>query len=167
MERKFTQNTNINHISTIYGKDRTEPIYCYADRMFPNSPDVHFIAYLKGFYCTSTYLMKNDLNGHFLTYQPGQPFAGKIWKHAGIVILPFNRVNGFTANITPEIREIIKLNSFAKGEDDSKKLPFGQEGFEESISLSIRMLLLSISTHLVNLNFPTWENKKFQNEKLY
>jgi hypothetical protein len=103
MERKFTQNTNIKHISTIYGKDRTEPIYCYADRMFPNSPDVQYIAYLKGFYCTSTYLMKNDLNGHFLTYQPGQPFAGKIWKHAGIEVLQFNKPPNLFTDSPPGI----------------------------------------------------------------
>jgi hypothetical protein len=83
MDRIFTQNTHINQIST-NGNDRTDPICCHADRMFPDSFYVQTIANLQRYSSTSTYLMKNDLNGQFLTDQPGQPFQKEILEHAGI-----------------------------------------------------------------------------------
>jgi hypothetical protein len=92
---------HINHISTIHGNDRTEPIYYSADRMFPKSPDVHTLAYLQGNYSTSPCLMKNDLNGLFPTDQPGQPFTWDIREHAGIVASPFNRLPDFFGGAPP------------------------------------------------------------------
>jgi hypothetical protein len=89
MDRIFTQNTHINQIST-NGNDRTDPIFCNADRMFPDSLSVQPIANLQRYYSTSTYLMKNDLNGYFLTDQPGQPFNENVREHAGMAVLNIN-----------------------------------------------------------------------------
>jgi hypothetical protein len=101
MNMIFTRNKIINQILKIDGNDRTEPIYCSADRMFLNTPIVQPIAYLTGFYCTTSYLMKNDLNGNFLTDQPGQPFTREIREHAGIGVLPINRLPDYFAGAPP------------------------------------------------------------------
>jgi hypothetical protein len=88
MDRMKIHNKHINQITTIHGNNRTGPIYYSADRMFPKSPDVNIPAYLQGFYSTSPYLMKNDLNGLFPTDQPGQPFKRDNREHAGIGVRP-------------------------------------------------------------------------------
>jgi hypothetical protein len=94
MDRNFTPYNHINHISKIYGSDRTEPTYCNADRMFRGYPYVQTIAHMQCKYSTSS-LMKNDLNGHFLTDQPGQPFDRGTLEHAGIGVLPPDKLHGF------------------------------------------------------------------------
>jgi hypothetical protein len=99
MNRNFTQCHYISQIAKIHGNDRTEPIYCNADRMFPGYPYVQTVAYLQCKYSTSS-LMKNDLNGHFLTDQPGQPFNRDIPEHAGMAVLPIcHRDSCFTGNL--------------------------------------------------------------------
>jgi hypothetical protein len=104
MDRSFTLYTYIKQLTKIYGSDRTEPIYCNADRMFPGYSYVQTVAYMQCKYSTSS-LMKNDLNGHFLTDQPGQPFNRGIREHAGIGVLPFGRLPDFFAGAPPRRKD--------------------------------------------------------------
>jgi hypothetical protein len=103
MDKVFIQQVHINQFLKIHGSDRTEPISCNADRMFPKCPYVQTVAYMQCKYSTSS-LMKNDLNGHFLTDQPGQPFNRDIWEHAGIGVLTFGKLHDFFAGAPPGFR---------------------------------------------------------------
>ena len=51
---------------------------------FPGSQNVNYKTSKTGFWLTISHLVKNDLNGHFLTDQPGQPFNGDPGNTAGI-----------------------------------------------------------------------------------
>lgn len=71
---------------------------------FPGSQDVNYKTSKTGFWFTISHLVKNDLNGHFPTDQPGQPFTWDIREHAGIVASPFNRPPDFFAGAPPGFR---------------------------------------------------------------
>ena len=55
---------------------------------FPGSQHVNYKTLKTGFWLTRSHLVKNDLNGHFLTDQPGQPFNGDPGNKAGFDLPP-------------------------------------------------------------------------------
>ena len=55
---------------------------------FPGSQHVNRKTAKAGFWLTISHLVKNDLNGHFLTDQPGQPFNGDPGNKAGFDLPP-------------------------------------------------------------------------------
>lgn len=55
---------------------------------FPGSQHVNYKTSNTGFWLTFSHLVKNDLNGHFLTDQPGQPFNGDPGNTTGFDLPP-------------------------------------------------------------------------------
>ncbi len=55
---------------------------------FPGSQNVNYKTSKAGFWLTRSHLVKNDLNGHFLTDQPGQPFNVDPGNTAGFDLPP-------------------------------------------------------------------------------